>query len=89
MRYHCATSAFSLPLPGAESTLSDPFGLAKPCDGGSRALWQDGCRGRLAQLVARFLHTEEVIGSSPVSPTDLNPIVFSIAHAMAKLRMNA
>lgn len=26
--------------------------------------------GRLAQLVARFLHTEEVIGSSPVSPTD-------------------
>ena len=28
-------------------------------------------RGRLAQLVARFLHTEEVIGSSPVSPTTL------------------
>ena len=27
--------------------------------------------GRLAQLVARFLHTEEVIGSSPVSPTEL------------------
>ena len=27
--------------------------------------------GRLAQLVARFLHTEEVIGSSPVSPTDV------------------
>lgn len=26
--------------------------------------------GRLAQLVARFLHTEEVIGSSPVSPTE-------------------
>ena len=26
--------------------------------------------GRLAQLVARFLHTEEVIGSSPVSPTN-------------------
>ena len=25
--------------------------------------------GRLAQLVARFVHTEEVIGSSPVSPT--------------------
>jgi hypothetical protein len=24
----------------------------------------------LAQLVARFLHTEEVIGSSPVSPTN-------------------
>ena len=28
-----------------------------------------GAVGRLAQLVARFLHTEEVIGSSPVSPT--------------------
>ena len=25
--------------------------------------------GRLAQLVARFLHTEEVVGSSPASPT--------------------
>jgi hypothetical protein len=33
-------------------------------------VWQDGGRGRLAQLVARFLHTEEVIGSSPVSPTN-------------------
>src|SRR6218665_737964 len=32
--------------------------------------WQ---RGRLPQLVARFLHTEEVIGSSPVSPTGENP----------------
>jgi MFS family permease len=29
--------------------------------------------GRLAQLVARFLHTEEVIGSSPVSPTVNEP----------------
>ena len=28
--------------------------------------------GRLAQLVARFLHTEEVIGSSPVSPTQFD-----------------
>ena len=27
--------------------------------------------GRLAQLVERFLHTEEVTGSSPVSPTIL------------------
>src|SRR6185295_7964486 len=26
-------------------------------------------RGRLAQLVERFLHTEEVTGSSPVPPT--------------------
>lgn len=25
--------------------------------------------GRLAQLVARFLHTEEAVGSSPASPT--------------------
>ncbi len=31
--------------------------------------------GRLAQLVARFLHTEEVIGSSPVSPTTRSPAV--------------
>ncbi|CAD5998677.1 protein of unknown function [Agreia sp. COWG] len=29
--------------------------------------------GRLAQLVARFVHTEEVIGSSPVSPTHEKP----------------
>ena len=29
--------------------------------------------GRLAQLVARFLHTEEVISSSPVSPTVAPP----------------
>ena len=27
------------------------------------------CDGRLAQLVARFVHTEEVISSSLVSPT--------------------
>ena len=32
-------------------------------------MWQDRRRGRLAQLVARFLHTEEVISSSLVSPT--------------------
>ena len=29
--------------------------------------------GRLAQLVARFLHTEEVVGSSPASPTLYRP----------------
>jgi hypothetical protein len=29
--------------------------------------------GRLAQLVARFLHTEEVVGSSPASPTEKAP----------------
>ena len=31
--------------------------------------------GRLAQLVARFLHTEEVISSSLVSPTKEKPPV--------------
>src|SRR5688572_28314857 len=36
----------------------------------SGTIWQDGGRGRLAQLVARFLHTEEVISSSLVSPTN-------------------
>lgn len=30
--------------------------------------------GRLAQLVARFLHTEEVVGSSPASPTEKPPV---------------
>ena len=30
--------------------------------------------GRLAQLVARFLHTEEVISSSLVSPTGRSPV---------------
>src|SRR5215203_3819087 len=38
---------------------------AAPARAGSRILI-----GRLAQLVARFLHTEEVVGSSPASPTD-------------------
>ena len=33
----------------------------------------DRACGRLAQLVARFVHTEEVIGSSPVSPTQEKP----------------
>ena len=45
-------------------------------------------RGRLAQLVARFVHTEEVIGSSPVSPTlrqvrdhpDLGPFAFPAVY---------
>src|SRR3954468_12161537 len=32
-----------------------------------------GADGRLAQLVARFLHTEEVISSSLVSPTTQFP----------------
>lgn len=43
--------------------------LPETVTGVARNLWQDYGRGRLAQLVARFLHTEEVIGSSPVSPT--------------------
>ena len=28
----------------------------------------------MAQLVARFLHTEEVVGSSPASPTEKTPV---------------
>ena len=35
--------------------------------------------GRLAQLVERFLHTEEVTGSSPVPPT------ISLAFALPNL----
>ena len=31
-------------------------------------------RGRLAQGLARFLDTEEVTGSIPVSPTNENPL---------------
>jgi hypothetical protein len=37
-------------------------------------------QGRLAQLVARFLHTEEVIGSSPVSPTRKAPVRRGFCH---------
>jgi MFS family permease len=43
-------------------------------DGGSRTYGRIITHGRLAQLVARFLHTEEVIGSSPVSPTLSTPV---------------
>ena len=42
---------------------------ANPVTTVSRSYGRIGAVGRLAQLVARFLHTEEVIGSSPVSPT--------------------
>ena len=68
MRYHCATSAF-------RSHCCVLYDCNRyDCRGpillrARRRLWQDCGRGRLAQLVARFLHTEEVIGSSPVSPT--------------------
>ena len=43
--------------------------------------------GRLAQLVARFLHTEEVVGSSPASPTDApTPLgAFFISRGAAQL----
>src|SRR5690606_33598206 len=50
-------------------TLADSFWHRQTVTGVAQNLWQDCGRGRLAQLVARFLHTEEVIGSSPVSPT--------------------
>ncbi len=67
MRYHCATSACPhccVLYDCNRSRCAGPILLQA-----RRALWQDCRRGRLAQLVARFLHTEEVIGSSPVSPT--------------------
>ena len=59
-----------------------------------------GCRaqkfGRLAQLVARFLHTEEVVGSSPASPTEKTPVhagVFlcplTAAHAAVSVQLRA
>src|SRR5450830_1403864 len=42
--------------------------------------------GRLAQLVARFLHTEEVIGSSPVSPTRRFPLSWATLAVNVSLR---
>src|SRR4051794_21653357 len=83
MRYHCATSAFHARSHGRLTTLTDPLPRhqterrvlqswrvpsAKGAERSPRC-GKIGSRGRLAQLVARFLHTEEVIGSSPVSPT--------------------
>ena len=80
MRYHCATSAFRFPLPGCIETLAHIFidgqtGARGDHDGrATRRMLSPVCgkmvsHGRLAQLVARFLHTEEVISSSLVSPT--------------------
>jgi hypothetical protein len=43
----------------------------------------------LAQLVARFLHTEEVIGSSPVSPTMSARHPCRVHRVMGKLRLRA
>ena len=39
--------------------------------------------GHLAQLGERFLHTEEVAGSSPVAPTLPNRLLSSIGRATA------
>ncbi len=42
--------------------------------------------GRLAQLVARFLHTEEVVGSSPASPTNApTPLGAFVVHRRTPL----
>ena len=81
MRYHCATSActsfnvqvhFSLRT-SAMQNYRESWGDAQSPASCHKNVRQTfgycGGDGRLAQLVARFLHTEEVIGSSPVSPT--------------------
>ena len=69
----CATTAphphFYVPsdssrCPSAMTILSRPVTKAVAGLSGRRRR-----HGRLAQLVARFLHTEEVVGSSPASPT--------------------
>jgi hypothetical protein len=62
--------------PGVSPRPSRPMCIPRPASASiesrSRAT---GCEphGRLAQLVARFLHTEEVISSSLVSPTRKGP----------------
>lgn len=84
MRYHCATSAFRSPSPGCSETLAHLFGLVQTdppqCVTTLASVpmcpvvcGKIGAHGRLAQLVARFLHTEEVISSSLVSPTTTPP----------------
>ena len=82
---NCATSACVLPdLSGTSMTLAQIHTDAKPMS--PRACLPKRAKaclriryarlpahvadGRLAQLVARFLHTEEVVGSSPASPTE-------------------
>src|SRR4051812_9236955 len=80
---NCATSARPPFHRGALKTLADPDAPTKPARrlrvrparvrgaGSDPVTSVTGPRadGRLAQLVARFLHTEEVISSSLVSPT--------------------
>ena len=81
---NCATSAFRsrglpralvrhYPIPAPAQNHARParvhnHGPWRACASGKVVESRSG-HGRLAQLVARFLHTEEVIGSSPVSPT--------------------
>ena len=89
MRYHCATSAFCFPLPGRIETLAHIFAdgqtgtlvvadAPRPRRKPLRLCGKMVSHGRLAQLVARFLHTEEVISSSLVSPTTTYSLTRSI-----------
>ena len=78
MRYHCATSAHTEAVQKNSSrgerhhTNLSPGVLARGSTGAGPAglgMWQDmSCRA-IGAAVARFLHTEEVTGSIPVSPT--------------------
>lgn len=77
VRYHCATSAFDTHFCVLrDSSLAVRLktiltrSVTKPvAQRVARLTSRQFRRGRLAQLVARFLHTEEVISSSLVSPT--------------------
>ena len=40
------------------------------------------CQGRLAQWYERFVHTEEVTGSSPVAPIVSALLIRSFPHAI-------
>lgn len=94
MRYHCATSALPALL-RALMTLSQRCEMSQ--SGYLGACHASNHRrnrpprygkiiehGRLAQLVARFLHTEEVIGSSPVSPTTHVTFTFRVELLLAR-----
>ena len=50
---------------------------------GAANLWPS--HGRLAQMVERLVHTEEVIGSMPVSPTREGPGQRILARALCVL----
>lgn len=77
VRYHCATSAFDAHfcVPSDSSLALRLKTILARCvtkhdaQRVARLTGRQFRRGRLAQLVARFLHTEEVISSSLVSPT--------------------